>query len=162
MGAICTGVVPATEWLAGSGVDLEGQGAIATDAYLSTSADGVWACGEAVSWPSRRFGRSVRVEHWANAVAQGRRLADQFATEKDVAFDERTCFWSRQIGMILQGSGCLDLSEVEVDVERASTTPALTARYYGNGQLSGVLSLGQPRAFLKARVQHCPATPCPI
>ena len=150
---LCTGVAPATDWLAGSGVDLDGQGAIVTDAYLRTSAEGVWACGEAVSWPSRQFGRSVRVEHWANAVAQGRWLAEGLAMEKDGAFDELPYFYSSQFGISLQGSGCLDLSDVEVDVERADTSPAFTARYYRSGQLSGVLSLGQPRAFLKARVE---------
>lgn len=58
------GVVPATGWLAGSGLELAPDGGICCDA-TGRAGDGVWAVGDAAAWGSPR-----RVEHWTSAVEQ--------------------------------------------------------------------------------------------
>lgn len=51
------------------------EGAILTDEYLRTSVPSIYAAGDvALAWHPR-FGRHVRVEHWDNAIHQGRAAA---------------------------------------------------------------------------------------
>jgi NADPH-dependent 2,4-dienoyl-CoA reductase/sulfur reductase-like enzyme len=68
-------VVPATEFLKDSGVTLDGDGFIQADEMLRTSAAGVFAAGDAVDFYDPVFGRRRSVEHWDNAVRQGRLAA---------------------------------------------------------------------------------------
>ncbi len=52
---IFAGYVPATSWLEGSGVELDGKGAIKTDDKCRTSLDGVFAAGDVVSGAPRQI-----------------------------------------------------------------------------------------------------------
>ena len=72
---IASGVVPITEFLKDSGVTLDGDGFIQADAMLRTSAAGVFAAGDAVDFYDPVFARRRNVQHWDNAVRQGRLAA---------------------------------------------------------------------------------------
>jgi 3-phenylpropionate/trans-cinnamate dioxygenase ferredoxin reductase subunit len=61
------GVAPNTALAAGIAVD----DGIVVDEYLRASAPDVFAAGDVASAFHPRFGRHVRVEHWANALHQG-------------------------------------------------------------------------------------------
>jgi 3-phenylpropionate/trans-cinnamate dioxygenase ferredoxin reductase subunit len=39
------------------------------------AAPGIVAAGDVALWPSRRYGHTRRVEHWDNAIRQGRHAA---------------------------------------------------------------------------------------
>ncbi len=45
---------------------------IRVNAFLETSVPGVWAAGDVANYPDPIFHRRMRVEHWDNAVEQGR------------------------------------------------------------------------------------------
>jgi NADPH-dependent 2,4-dienoyl-CoA reductase/sulfur reductase-like enzyme len=45
---------------------------IEVNKYLETSVSGVWAAGDIANYPDQIFHRRMRVEHWDNAVEQGR------------------------------------------------------------------------------------------
>jgi len=45
---------------------------ITVNAFLETSVPGVWAAGDVANYPDPIFHRRMRVEHWDNAVEQGR------------------------------------------------------------------------------------------
>ncbi|MFF7276434.1 FAD-dependent oxidoreductase [Streptomyces griseorubiginosus] len=158
------GVRPATQWLVGSGVELGSSGEILADERLRTTAPGVWAAGDAVSWPSASAARRLRVEHWTCAREQGRHVAEQLLAAdaaRTAAFDTVPYFWSSQYGALLQGAGSFHGDEVIVD--GPSTSPAgLVARYLTDGTLTGVLTVGSPRTFqeLRSRLPGGPlATP---
>jgi 3-phenylpropionate/trans-cinnamate dioxygenase ferredoxin reductase subunit len=51
------------------------DGAIAVDEYLRTSVPNVYAAGDVAAAWHPRFGRHLRVEHWDNAIHQGRAAA---------------------------------------------------------------------------------------
>lgn len=72
------GIVPATQWLADSGIALERDGGVRANAQLLTSAAHVWAAGDVVSYPDALFGRRrvEHVDHAQNSGAQaGRNMA---------------------------------------------------------------------------------------
>jgi 3-phenylpropionate/trans-cinnamate dioxygenase ferredoxin reductase component len=66
---LAVGVAPATELAAAAGLAVDDG--IVCDERLQTSAPDVFAAGDVASARHPRYGRRVRVEHWANAVEQG-------------------------------------------------------------------------------------------
>ncbi len=64
------GVVPATEMLTNSGIEI-GDGVMVNE-YLETNQPGVYAAGDVANYQDVLFGKRRRVEHWDNAVSQGR------------------------------------------------------------------------------------------
>ena len=64
------GVTPATQLFENTELELE-EG-IPVNEFLETSVPNVWAAGDAANYPDKIFGKRRRVEHWDNAVEQGR------------------------------------------------------------------------------------------
>jgi 3-phenylpropionate/trans-cinnamate dioxygenase ferredoxin reductase component len=102
------GARPDTAWLHGSGIDLDDRGAVAADAGLRASAEGVFAVGDCASFPSARYGTRLAVHHWDNAL-QGAKVAaaNALATEpgQDLVYDPVPYFWSEQFGRMVQYAG---------------------------------------------------------
>jgi NADPH-dependent 2,4-dienoyl-CoA reductase/sulfur reductase-like enzyme len=64
------GVNPATELFHRTPLDTDNG--IKVNKFLETCVPGVWAAGDIASYPDQIFHRRMRVEHWDNAVEQGR------------------------------------------------------------------------------------------
>ena len=61
------GAVPATEWLASSGLPLD-NGVACDDSLHVLGYDDIYAVGDVASWPHGLYGgRRLRIEHWTNA-----------------------------------------------------------------------------------------------
>jgi 3-phenylpropionate/trans-cinnamate dioxygenase ferredoxin reductase component len=67
------GVLPVTEMLTTSGIDLA-DGVIVNE-YLETNRPDIFAAGDVASYQDLIFGKRRRVEHWDNAVSQGQYCA---------------------------------------------------------------------------------------
>ena len=65
------GVVSRTELAEAAGIPADAGGGIPVDELLETSVPGVFAAGDVAAAHHRRYGRRLRVEHWANALNQG-------------------------------------------------------------------------------------------
>jgi len=96
------GVTPNVEWLEGSGMALN-DGVVCDESCAAIGVNGVVAAGDVARWQHPRFG-SMRVEHWDNAIAQGRAAADTLLVgrEEAQAFGMIPCFWSDQYDCKLQ------------------------------------------------------------
>ncbi|MBT2486737.1 MULTISPECIES: NAD(P)/FAD-dependent oxidoreductase [unclassified Microbacterium] len=141
---------PDTAWLGDSGV-LADDDTIRTDACLHTSAPGVAAAGDSVSWTG--FDGSVmRSAHWTTARSHGRHIAIDLAAGTRTPFLEPPYFWSMQHGSLLQGIGHVDpqISEIEV-LEGTGPKPGLLARYLIDGELVGAVAINHPQGFMAAR-----------
>jgi len=96
------GVVPRTE-LAESG-GLEIANGVVVDTSLRTSAPDVYAAGDIAFWPHPRYGRRIRVEHWANALNGGPAAAKAMLGQ-EVTYDRLPYFFTDQYDLGMEYSG---------------------------------------------------------
>ncbi|MCP4844279.1 MAG: NAD(P)/FAD-dependent oxidoreductase [Actinomycetia bacterium] len=144
------GVVPNTEWLEGSGLTLD-DGVVCDPTCLA--APNVVAAGDVARWTDPRTGESMRVEHWDNAVEQGRHAVRRLlATDEEAeVFAPVPWFWSDQYDRKIQLAGRPHPDD-EVRVVDGSTDERRFAAFYGRrGQLTAVLGMNRPRQVMQGR-----------
>lgn len=88
---VSVGVMPATSFLDGSGILLE-HGFVAVDDRLRTNTEDVFAAGDVTSFYDPVFRRRRHIEHWDNAVRQGR-LAARNMLGRRLRYDEVSYFY---------------------------------------------------------------------
>lgn len=129
------GVRPRTELAEAAGLTIE-QGAVAVDAHMRSSVEGVYAVGDVAFADNATAGRRLRVEHWGDALAHGEAAGRSLAGE-DAAWGEAPGFWStigsRTLKYVAWGDGW-----DEVRVERDGE--AFTAWYGSGGATVAVLT----------------------
>lgn len=148
------GVVPETHWLDGSGIALD-RG-IVCDATLATNLPGVVAAGDVARWPNALFDETMRVEHWSNAVEQGRAAAMRLllGSASDLGatpFVPVPYFWSDQYDVKLQFAGHLRPGDDSAVVEGSLSERMFVVRYGRAGRLCGVLTCNRPQALARDR-----------
>lgn len=74
------GVQPVTDLLGGSGLRVEDG--VVVDEYLQTEAPGVYAAGDVANYNDVIFQTRRRIEHWDNAVEQGKHVARALLGER--------------------------------------------------------------------------------
>lgn len=80
------------------------EGGIAVDEYLRSSVPNIYAAGDVAAAWHPRFGRHIRVEHWDNAIQQGKTAAANIAGGNE-AYTRTPYFYSDQydLGMEYRG-----------------------------------------------------------
>jgi NTE family protein len=88
---VSIGVAPNSQFLDGSGVTLD-EGLVVVDDQLRTNVADVFAAGDVTSFYDPVFAKQRHVEHWDNAVKQGR-LAARNMLGKRERYDEVSYFY---------------------------------------------------------------------
>jgi 3-phenylpropionate/trans-cinnamate dioxygenase ferredoxin reductase subunit len=89
---MASGVSPRSELAVQAGLDLD-AGAIGVDAAMRTGCDGLLAAGDVCKAFNLTAVRALRVEHWGDALAQGK-IAGATAAGRDAGWDSVPGFWS--------------------------------------------------------------------
>lgn len=149
---VAVGVEPATAWLEGSGLTLD-RGVVCDDTCLA--APGVAAAGDVAVWPNRRFGEVRRIEHWDNAIRQGRHAAQRLLAGDDPGAAHRyepvPWVWSDQFGSKLQVIGsALDHDESQMVVGGLGERRFVAAFRRGD-RLVAAIALNSPRTVVQSR-----------
>jgi 3-phenylpropionate/trans-cinnamate dioxygenase ferredoxin reductase subunit len=95
------GVAPRTELAEAAGLEI--ANGVVVDA-LRTSAPDVYAAGDIAFWPHPRYGRRIRVEHWANAL-NGGPAAARAMLGREVTYDRLPYFFTDQYDLGMEYSG---------------------------------------------------------
>ena len=142
------GVIPNTEWLDGSGLELD-DGVLCDASCLA--ADGVTAAGDVARWPNELFDETMRVEHWDNAAQQGAHAARRLLDAAVGPFTPVPWFWSDQYDRKIQLAGRVR-GDDEVRVVTGSIDERRFAAIYGRaGRITGVLGFNRPRHVMRYR-----------
>ena len=142
------GVVPNTDWLESSGLDLDDG--VCCDVTCLAAPD-VTAAGDVARWTHPRYGRSVRVEHWDNAVEQGIHAARRLlqTDEEATAYAPVPWFWSDQYDRKIQVAG---LTHPDDEVRMVTGSPEegrFTALYGSGGRFNAVFGMNRPRQVMQ-------------
>jgi 3-phenylpropionate/trans-cinnamate dioxygenase ferredoxin reductase subunit len=131
------GVVPRTDLAAAAGLPVDDG--VVTDERLQTGEPGVFAAGDVASAWHPHYGRRLRVEHWANALNQGRTAGANVAAG-GVAYDRIPYFFSDQyeLGMEYVGLGQPD---DDVTIRGDEDARQLIAFWHRDGQVTAAMNM---------------------
>ncbi|SFK57878.1 NAD(P)/FAD-dependent oxidoreductase [Geodermatophilus ruber] len=131
------GAQPETRLAAEAG--LEVADGVVTDARLQTSAPDVWAAGDVAASFSPRYGRQLRVEHWANALHAGPAAA-RAMLGRDVVHDRLPYFFTDQYDLGMEFSG-LPAAGATVVCRGAPEDGAFVAFWLAGDQVTAAMNV---------------------
>ncbi|MGW3999895.1 NAD(P)/FAD-dependent oxidoreductase [Amycolatopsis sp. NPDC004772] len=141
------GCRPATDWLAGTGLDLT-DGVLCDNALRAGGRPDVVACGDLARFPNPLFDAVPRrTEHWTMATDTGKRAGTTLgrhltgAGGEEPPFTPLPSFWSDQYDFRLQSYGAVGLGD-EVRVLEGDLDSEAAVGYHREGRLTGVVLLG--------------------
>ncbi|MDQ1060529.1 NADPH-dependent 2,4-dienoyl-CoA reductase/sulfur reductase-like enzyme [Arthrobacter globiformis] len=144
------GAEPNVEWLAGSGVEVDGG--VLCDAMGRTSVPGIVAVGDCAAWFDAAVDKHRRVEHWTGALERAA-LAVQALLDSDSPAQplKPPYFWSDQHGVKIQFAGhSAGYDRVEIATGDPQEHNFLAVYYRGEDAVA-VLGMNQPRLFTRWR-----------
>lgn len=154
---VAIGASPATEWLAGSGLDLDNG--VVCDSRCR-AAPGIYAVGDVARWHHEQLGRLIRLENRTNATEQAMAVAGAILGE-DRPYEPVPYFWTDQFDAKLQVHGLLP-TDAEVDVvDGGLAARRFVARYRSGGRVTGILGWNMPKQARQRRQEIVDSVPSP-
>jgi NADPH-dependent 2,4-dienoyl-CoA reductase/sulfur reductase-like enzyme/nitrite reductase/ring-hydroxylating ferredoxin subunit len=142
------GVRPSVQLATQAGIAV-GDG-IECDEYLQTSLPGIWAAGDAASWPDARSGERIRVEHWVVAERMGQAVARNLLGARK-KFADAPFFWSQHydLGILYVGHASRwDRAELVGSLDGRDATIS----YRLDGAIRAVATIGRDAVSLRAEL----------
>ena len=142
------GVRPAIDLAQRAGLTID-RG-IKVDAYLETSAPGIYAAGDIARWPDPRSGDSVRVEHWVVAERQGQTAARNMLGHRE-PFDAVPFFWSQHYDTAINYVGHAESWDA-VAIDGSLAARDCTVTYKRGDRVLAVATVSRDRHSLAAEL----------
>ncbi|MGO9674704.1 MAG: FAD-dependent oxidoreductase [Methylocella sp.] len=137
---VAIGATPDVGFLRDSGIRL-GDG-ILVDQHLETSAPGIFAAGDVANFFDTVFKERRRIEHWDNAVKQGR-LAARNMLGRRLAYAEVSYFFCNILDLSFNFLG--STQKIDERIDRGSLEDRSFASFYlKNDILCASFSMGRP------------------
>jgi NADPH-dependent 2,4-dienoyl-CoA reductase/sulfur reductase-like enzyme len=121
---------------------------VVVNAYLETSAAGIYAAGDIARWPDPHSGEPLRIEHWVVAERQGQTVARNILGRRE-RFADVPFFWSQHYDLTLASVGhaaAWDRLETRGSLESAD----FVAWYSKAGQVRALVTVGRDLLSLRA------------
>jgi len=132
------GSEPNTDWLATSGFTID-RGALIVNVRLETPGKNVWAAGDITRFPDPVTRQPRRLEHWGNALAQGKQAGRNMAGANE-PFTHQAAYFSDMFDITVNVLGDTEQPDsVEVTGSLAAAAPDFTALYQRGGKLMGAV-----------------------
>ena len=122
---------------------------VSVNAFLETSAPGIFAAGDIARWPDPRAGR-VRVEHWVVAQRQGQTAARNILGARE-PFIAPPFFWSNHFDLHVHYVGHGSSGD-RVSVAGDLKSKDASVLFRSADKLTAVVSVGRDRENLEAEV----------
>ncbi len=122
---------------------------IVVDAMCRTETPNIFAAGDCCSFPSSRYGRSIRLESVQNAIDQAKAAASSMLG-KGETYDPVPWFWSDQYDAKLQIAGLSQDADEQIlrgDVEAG----AFSVAYVKQDRLIAIDAVNVPKDYMMAR-----------
>jgi 3-phenylpropionate/trans-cinnamate dioxygenase ferredoxin reductase subunit len=144
---IATGAQANDELAASAGLACDDG--ILVDELAGASAPNVYAIGDCARFPSRRYGRRLRLECVQNAIDQAKAGAAAIRGERE-PYDPVPWFWSDQYDLKFQIAGILDGHD-SAQVMGDLATAQFSVDYRRGGRLIAVDAVNNARAYMMGR-----------
>jgi 3-phenylpropionate/trans-cinnamate dioxygenase ferredoxin reductase subunit len=129
------GIVPAVELAKGASLQV-GDGIVVNE-FLQTSHPDIYAAGDNARFPYQALGRSMRVEHWDNALSQGKWAGRNMAGARE-AFSYMPYFYSDLFEFGYEAVGDVDSRlETYADWQKENDTGVIY--YLEDGRVRGAM-----------------------
>jgi 3-phenylpropionate/trans-cinnamate dioxygenase ferredoxin reductase subunit len=122
---------------------------IVVDEHGQTTDPSIWAAGDCTRFPSKRYGRKLRLECVQNAIDQAKAVAAALLGKPQV-YDPVPWFWSDQYELKLQMAGLSDGYDDATTVGDVSAA-RFSVEYRRNGKLIAVDAVNDGRAYMSGR-----------
>ena len=142
------GVRPRVELAEAAGLMVD-RGVV-VDAYLETTAPGIFATGDIARWPQSHSGEAVRVEHWVVAERQGQVAALNLLGGRE-RFAAAPFFWSQHYDVPINYVGHAEKWD-ELAVEGDIAGKDCLVRFKREGRTLAVASISRDVESLEAEV----------
>jgi len=134
------GVKPATEMLAGGGLDIDDG--VTVNEYLETSRPGIFAAGDVANFFDVIFRKHRRLEHWDNAVSQGQHCAQLLMGDR-LPFKHVPYFFSDVFDLSYEYWG--DTSGADTVIHRGDpSSRSFSTWWLRNGRLIAAFAMNRP------------------
>ena len=120
------------------------------NAFLETSAPGIYAAGDIARWPDPHSDGNIRVEHWVVAQRQGQTAALNMLGQR-VKFDAVPFFWSQHYDVPINYVGHAEKWDA-LDIDGDIASRDCLVRYRRNGKVLAVASIFRDVDNLKAEL----------
>jgi NADPH-dependent 2,4-dienoyl-CoA reductase/sulfur reductase-like enzyme len=138
---IAIGAIPATDWLAGSGLRVD-DGLVCDS--RCRAAEGIYAVGDVARWRRADLGTLVRLENRTNATEQAGAVAADILGA-DQPYLPVPYFWTDQFDSRIQVHGELPTGAEVTIVDGDPADRRFVARYSVGGHVTGVVGWNMPK-----------------
>ena len=148
---VAVGSAPNSEWLEGSGLELNKGTVLCDENCFAVGAENIVAAGDIASWPHPDAGgEPVGIEHWTNARDMGAAAAENLIADPAERKPHVTVptFWSDQYDVKIKSAGFLQAADAIKIVDEDPERPSLVAEGHQGDRLAGAIVFNKNRKII--------------